>query len=192
MRRRCTFLSSSRMRHCCSVHETWWAIPCFPTPFPFAHFEMDLSLSSKDGRRVMARFVIMATIEWIILWITRVSYGESIQWFIQMNAFKTQYLSFSADDPYPLSTPRFHCSCEDNASYQQSEMAKRKTLRKKNRGSENPGVPFCFPCLFCSKIVISYISTNMVCFVGTRELSWLERDANNAKWSDSPFIAQAD
>ena len=176
MRRRCTFLSSSRML---SLLFGPWDL-------------MGDTMFSKDGRRVMARFVIMATIEWIILWITRVSYGESIQWFIQMNAFKTQYLSFSADDPYPLSTPRFHCSCEDNASYQQSEMAKRKTLRKKNRGSENPGVPFCFPCLFCSKIVISYISTNMVCFVGTRELSWLERDANNAKWSDSPFIAQAD
>lgn len=59
-----------------------------------------------------------------------------------MNAFKTQYLSFSADDPYPLSTPRFHCSCEDNASYQQSEMAKRKTLRKKTGRAKTQGFRF--------------------------------------------------
>lgn len=192
MRRRCTFLSSSRMLSLLFGPWDLMGDTMFSNAFSFCAFWNGSFIEFKGWATSYGSFRDKATIEWIILWITRVSYGESIQWFIQMNAFKTQYLSFSADDPYPLSTPRFHCSCEDNASYQQSEMAKRKTLRKKNRGSENPGVPFCFPCLFCSKIVISYISTNMVCFVGTRELSWLERDANNAKWSDSPFIAQAD
>ena len=192
MRRRCTFLSSSRMLSLLFGPWDLMGDTMFSNAFSFCAFWNGSFIEFKGWATSYGSFRDNGN-DWmnnsldhtcILWWIDSVIYpNECIQNSVSLIFCRRPLPTFHS--PFPLFLWR---QCELSTIRD----GKTKNTTEKNRGSENPGVPFCFPCLFCSKIVISYISTNMVCFVGTRELSWLERDANNAKWSDSPFIAQAD